>query len=344
MTTPVEAQIIELHLRHYTQDLIVATLKTGKPRVSRCIKEFHRSGVIPGALRIGRPSKRSSDLVAFVEARTLQSPSMSSSALSDEIATEFGVHVSRTTVNNIRKGLRFKYRPLRHNQALTDLHKLNRLEFCRKMLRMPESLPLIHFSDESRLILGDDKRWIWYRHGEDNPGASISSVKFPASVMIFAVIGIGFKSDLLLVDGSIDTDRYIQNLDRLGFINALDQRHGPFGWIFWRYTSSHCSPCCRKSSPLRGRRFPSNRMRMEKVEKARWAVSTFWFRFRTGENYVSRFKRSLHCRVFQPTTSQRGRVLIDTKAIMEIVTILDSINCEFMLCRRSLFITVITFV
>jgi hypothetical protein len=232
MTTTVEAQIIELHLRHYTQDLIVATLKTGKPRVSRCIKEFHRSEVIPGPLRIGRPRKRSSDLIAFVEARMLQSPSMSSSALSDEIATEFGVHLSRAIVNSICKGLRFKCRPVRHGQALNDSHKLSRLEFCPKMLSIPESLSLIHFSDESRLVLGDDKQWIWYRHGEDNPSASISSVKFPASIMIFAVIGIGFKSDILLVDGSIDTDRYIQNLDRLGLINALDQRHGPFGWIF----------------------------------------------------------------------------------------------------------------
>jgi transposase len=158
MTTSVDAQIVELHLRHYTQELIVATLKTGKPRVSRCIREFHQSGVIPSALRIDRPSNRSSDLIAFVEARTLQSPSMSSSALSDEIATEFDVHLSRTTVNSTRKGVRFKYRPVRRNQALNESHKLGRLEFCRKMLSMPESLSLIHFSDESRLVLSDDKQ------------------------------------------------------------------------------------------------------------------------------------------------------------------------------------------
>jgi hypothetical protein len=50
--------------------------------------------------------------------------------------------------------------------------------------------------------------------------------------MVFAVIGVGFKSDLLVLDGTIDTDRSLQNIDRLGFITALDVIHGPFGWIF----------------------------------------------------------------------------------------------------------------
>jgi hypothetical protein len=62
----VEAQVIELHLRHYTQDQIIATLRTGKPRISRCIREFHQSGVVPESLRLERPNKRSSDLMTFV--------------------------------------------------------------------------------------------------------------------------------------------------------------------------------------------------------------------------------------------------------------------------------------
>jgi hypothetical protein len=50
--------------------------------------------------------------------------------------------------------------------------------------------------------------------------------------MVFAVIGVGYKSDLLMVEGSIDTDRYIQNLDLLGFMSALDQKYRPLCWIF----------------------------------------------------------------------------------------------------------------
>jgi hypothetical protein len=68
----VEAKNIELHLGHHTQDQIVPLLKTGKPWLSRCTQEFHRSGIIPNALGIGLPLKGSSELVTFIEACTLE--------------------------------------------------------------------------------------------------------------------------------------------------------------------------------------------------------------------------------------------------------------------------------
>jgi hypothetical protein len=50
--------------------------------------------------------------------------------------------------------------------------------------------------------------------------------------MGFAVIEISFKSDFMLREGLTDTDRYIQKLDRLGFLEALDAVHGLIGWFF----------------------------------------------------------------------------------------------------------------
>jgi hypothetical protein len=50
--------------------------------------------------------------------------------------------------------------------------------------------------------------------------------------MVFAVVGIEFKSELPLVEGSSDSGRYIQNLDGLGFIGPLNEKYRPFGWIF----------------------------------------------------------------------------------------------------------------
>jgi hypothetical protein len=44
--------------------------------------------------------------------------------------------------------------------------------------------------------------------------------------MVFAVIETGFKSDLMLGEGSTETDRYIPNLDHLSFIEALDAVRG----------------------------------------------------------------------------------------------------------------------
>jgi hypothetical protein len=122
-------------------------------------------------MRIGQPRKSSSELTLFIEARTLQNQSIFGVDLGAEIAEEFRFHVLRTTINVIRSGRRFKYRPARHNQAPHPDHIEARVAFGEKMLRTPECLDKIHFSDELRLVLGDDKRWIWYRYGEDNPAA-----------------------------------------------------------------------------------------------------------------------------------------------------------------------------
>jgi hypothetical protein len=49
--------------------------------------------------------------------------------------------------------------------------------------------------------------------------------------MVVAVIWIGFKSMFMCVNGSIHSNRDVPNLDRFGFIEALDEKHGTFGWI-----------------------------------------------------------------------------------------------------------------
>jgi hypothetical protein len=126
----------------------------------------------------------------------------------------------------------FRYQPPRHNQELSPDHISARVAFCQEMLEHPGWLPLIHFSDESRFVLGDDKRWVWYRRAEDNDSAMQSKEKFPPSVMIFGVIGMGYKSKLFFVEGTIDANKYIENLVNLGFMEELDQKYETLGWIF----------------------------------------------------------------------------------------------------------------
>jgi hypothetical protein len=94
------------------------------------------------------------------------------------------------------------------------------------MQRRHAEFPLIHFSDESRFIMGADKQWVWYLRGEENLSDTIHTQKFPQSSMIFAVLGIGYKSKLLFIEGTIDADRYVRNLVDLNFVEDLDEKHG----------------------------------------------------------------------------------------------------------------------
>jgi hypothetical protein len=107
------------------------------------------------------------------------------------------------------------------------------MRFCQEMLKYDaDTLNSICFSDESRIVLGHDNQWVWYRRGENNPSANIETAKFPQGVMIFAVIGMNYKSNLLIVDGSIDAEQYRLNCEDLHFIEELDNLRGPLNWIF----------------------------------------------------------------------------------------------------------------
>jgi transposase len=232
MSLSVEQRIVELHAQGYNRDAICSTLQTGEHRVSRTLKIFHETGTIPTPRVGGRPRKVTDDILDFIDVRTIQTASLSSGWLAKEVQQRFGVQLSKSTITGARGNLGFHFRPPRHCQRLRPEHIAARVAFCQEQLDQPQYLPLIHFSDESRFVLGDDKRWIWYRRGEENESAFATKQKFPPSLMIFAVIGVGYKSRLLFVHGNINAAKYIENLDRLGFIEELDAKHGALGWIF----------------------------------------------------------------------------------------------------------------
>jgi transposase len=109
MNDLVDTNIVELYHPRYTHDEITATLHTSKTRVSRSIRHFHETGLIPDALCVGRPSKVTSELASYIEARTIQEQSISGESLSGEISHEF--NILRTAADLIRVGQRFKYQP-----------------------------------------------------------------------------------------------------------------------------------------------------------------------------------------------------------------------------------------
>jgi hypothetical protein len=66
-------------------------------RVSQCIREFHKFGLMPEGLRIGKSFKRSGDLAAFIERCRFQDPMISVIILTYKMARWSGVQISRPT-------------------------------------------------------------------------------------------------------------------------------------------------------------------------------------------------------------------------------------------------------
>jgi hypothetical protein len=141
-----------------------------------------------------------------------------------EIRERFAVIVSPSTIGRFRKTLGFRYQPPRHTQELRDAHIAARIAFCHQILKQPESLRLMHFSDKSRFVLGDGKRRLWYCRGEENEAAEQATRKFSSSMMVFTVIGIVSKSKLLFRKRTVDAVRCIENLSKLGLMEELEWR------------------------------------------------------------------------------------------------------------------------
>jgi transposase len=204
----------------------------GPNRVSRVFHYFQENQTLPPPRCRGRPKKVTQEILDFIDIRTLQEARLSLGELRAEIEQRFNTRFCNSTMRTIRSNLGFNYQPARHVQDLRDYQIEARTDFCRKMLQHPEEFALIHFSDESRFVLGDDKQWVWYRRGEENPSADAPTRKFPPSVMIFGVIGLGYKSKLLFIKGTVNAAKYIENLANLGFMEDLDEKYGALNWIF----------------------------------------------------------------------------------------------------------------
>jgi hypothetical protein len=101
---------VGLHLRHFAQEEIAAALRTGRDRVSRCLRKFHHPSTIPDGHHIGPPSIRGSELIAFMETRTLQTLSLPGVDLAREVRQHLGLAISHWAVNVIRRGMLFKSR------------------------------------------------------------------------------------------------------------------------------------------------------------------------------------------------------------------------------------------
>lgn len=227
-----ERLIIESHLAGKTQDQIAAQCHCGKTRVNTTIRLYKQTGNIPKAQNIGRPTKITPQIIEFVRIRTIQDCETTNLQIANEILRNYNIKISEMSIATLRRELKFNFSPPRHEQKLTPEHIRRRMDFCQKMLGQINVLSKIAFSDESRFVLGSDKKWRWLRRGEEQDGSTVANVKFPQAIMVFGVIGVGYKSKLLIVDSTINTERYIQNCEDVNFISELNALHGTMGWIF----------------------------------------------------------------------------------------------------------------
>ena len=108
-----------------TYAYITKTLRTSPKLVSRVSFQLSNNNNNPKAIqsaKMGRPPKITPEVIKTVENKTLEHPQMSGCQLSTIIALNLGIEVSKSTVNNIRNQLKFRFIHPRRRQFMTEKH------------------------------------------------------------------------------------------------------------------------------------------------------------------------------------------------------------------------------
>lgn len=88
------------------------------------------------------------------------------------------------------------------------------------------------FSDESRFCILNDGQFKWYRKGEFQDNIFQDKTKFTAGIMVFGMIGVDYKSKLVISTNSINDVQYRENIKQSGMCAELDAKYGKGQYLF----------------------------------------------------------------------------------------------------------------
>ena len=226
---------------------ITEILHTGNSLISRVAKQLNQNVTVIKSAPMGRPPKVNQEVVDVIETETLRDPTIGGFSLSQIIADNLGISLSKTTVNNIRNQLKFKFTSPRRRPFLTNVHIEKRLKFCEEQINGGINWKdCVIFSDESRFCLHDDSRRIWIKRGVYNDKTFVNEKKYNVGIMVWGAIGKNWRSPLILVHGKLNSESYINFLEKNEIFTSLNDFYGERSYFF----EQDGAPCHRSKKTI----------------------------------------------------------------------------------------------
>ena len=201
-------------------------------KIHETIDYFEKKHKIPDSPKLGRPTKLTDTILNTILMLTVENRFSNAYSISQQIL-EMGLGpIGQTTINKGRHILNLQYKPPKIRQLLTDIQKQTRLKYANSMLESGLDFSKIVFSDESRFCMTSDNRLRWFRSDDRDEQCYAEKEKFSYSVMVFGAIGLGFKSQLVICDKTIDYMYYREVLNQSNLINDLNEKYSAGEWIF----------------------------------------------------------------------------------------------------------------
>jgi len=187
--------------------------------ISNLAKRFEATGSVsdrprPGRSRVTTPNQ--DRMIVLQHLRDRFQPATVTAAVTP------GLHNPRISADTVRRRLRSQglqaQRPVR-GPVLGNEQRRNRLGWCRQHLRWTQQRwNGVIFSDESRfcLSIADGRQRIWRRRGERYARCCVQHFNRwgGASVMVWAGITAHHRTPLVVIDGNLTAQRYVDNVLR----------------------------------------------------------------------------------------------------------------------------------
>lgn len=200
-----------------SQSEIARHFGCSQPAISNLTRRYEETGSVDDHPRSGRPRVTTPIQDRFIVLQHLRDRFRPATRTA---AVTVGRHHQRISESTVRRRLRSHMlsarRPAR-GPRLTAVHRRNRLRWCRQHQRWThQRWRGVIFSDESRFCLStaDGRHRVWRRRGERFSRCCIQEFNRwgGPSVMVWAGITAQHRTPLVVVEGNLTAQRYVQDI------------------------------------------------------------------------------------------------------------------------------------
>jgi transposase len=219
-------EIVGLSKGSFSQRNIAKLLDIPKSTVGDVIKKYNEQGLTTTASRSGRPEVLSEHDKRHLMNVAKENRSNTLEELTDNFNTAMNISVSNRTIQRTLHKEGYSGHAAKKNPFISENNRKKRYGWCRIYKYWTTEWDYIIWSDESRFELfnNDSRNWVWRKKDEQYKIDCLKlTVKHSIGVMVWGCFCNNKLGPLVLVEGTLNTDSYIELLKEylLPFLSDL---------------------------------------------------------------------------------------------------------------------------
>src|SRR6185436_7383414 len=226
-------KIVDLHIGKFSVRKIAKILNHPPSTVGEIIKKYNELGLTSTLPRSGRPkilSERDNRQLIKI---TKNNRNKTLKEITDDFNTITNKPVSSRTIQRTLHQQGYSGHAAKKKPFISEINRKKRYGWCRIRKKWEMEWDSIIWSDESRFEIfnNDSKNWVWRKKDEKYQVDCLKpTVKNSEGVMVWGCFCNNRIGPLVLIDGTLNSDRYIELLEEqlIPFLNNLGKENHIF--------------------------------------------------------------------------------------------------------------------